>query len=228
MLFSHADMLTSHDSPVKKTPLKIIRIYSKEIEKSDFAGLKQYSEVFRKKRTDVKCEAKYREYALHHLVHEKDPTILTMERDFERYYDEGKIPSCKERKAHRSAVDAAEKAVLMDGVDIVLCTCNEASSHRVMEGIKPGYCIVDECAMATEPECMVPIRRAEHVVLIGDHMQLQPVIKYKDAADMGLGVSLFERYVKMNVQLHMLQVQYRMVSSIHVVFSSLCSVAMVP
>ena len=211
MPFLHAEMLTSHNFPVKKTPLKIIRIYSKEIEKSDFAGPKQNSGVFRKKRTDVKCKAKYHEYALHHLVRKKDPTISTMERQFA---DEGTIPSFAEREEHTSAVFEAEKAVLNEGVDIVLCTCNEASSHRIMKGVRPVYCIVDECAMATEPECMVPIRRAEHVVLVGDHMQLQPVIQYKDAASMGLGVSLFERYVKMNVQPHMLQVQYRMVSNI--------------
>ena len=35
--------------------------------------------------------------------------------------------------------------------------------------------------MATEPECMVPIRRADHVVLIGDHNQLQPVLGNRNA-----------------------------------------------
>ena len=212
--FLHVAMLTSHDSPVKKTPLKIIRIYSKVIERNDFAGPKQDSDAFHKKRTDVKCKVKHHEYALHHLVREKYPQILTMEQEFKRYHGEGKIASCKERMEHQSAIFEAEKAILKDGVDIVLCTCNEASSHRILESIQPVYCIVDECAMATEPECMVPIRRAEHVVLIGDHMQLQPVIQYKDAANMGLGVSLFERYVQMDVQPHMLQVQYRMVSNI--------------
>ena len=67
--------------------------------------------------------------------------------------------------------------------------------------------------MATEPECMVPIRLAEHVVLIGDHNQLQPVLSNRDAQQMGLGRSLFERYVDKGVRVHMLQIQYRMVST---------------
>ena len=68
-------------------------------------------------------------------------------------------------------------------------------------------------AMATEPECMVPIRRADHVVLIGDHRQLHPVLNNREAEQMGLGRSLFERYVdEVGVKAHMLQVQYRMVS----------------
>ena len=191
--------------------MKIIRVYSRDIERSDFAGWKQNSDVFRTKRTDVKCKAKFHEYALHHLIRqEEDSKILEMEHKFEQYSKQGKIPSCKERRAYNNAISSAEKSTLRDGADIILCTCNEAASYRMMDNIKPVYCIVDECAMATEPECMVPIRRAEHVVLIGDHMQLQPVIQCRDAASMGLNVSLFERYVKIS-QPHMLEVQYRMV-----------------
>ena len=199
---------------MRKSPLKIIRVYSKDIERNDYPGPKLNSELFQESR-DSRCNPNYKDYALHHIVHEQNPRIRVMERTFELCHREGKIPSNAERISYNSAVKEAESAILKDGVDILLCTCNEAASYRITSNIKPVYCIVDECAMATEPECMVPIRQAEHVVLIGDHMQLQPVIQYRDAADMGLGVSLFERYVKMNVQPHMLQAQYRMVSLIH-------------
>ena len=195
---------------MRESPLKIIRVYSKDIERNDYPGPKLNSELFHEIR-DSRCDPNYKDYALHHIVHERNPTIRVMEYTFRQYHQEGKVPSNAERRNYVSAVSKAESAILKD-VDILLCTCNEAASSRIMRNINPVYCIVDECAMATEPECMVPIRRAEHVVLVGDHMQLQPVIQYKDAADMGLGVSLFERYVKMNVQPHMLQVQYRMVS----------------
>ena len=59
-------------------------------------------------------------------------------------------------------------------VSLVLCTCNEASSSRLTRNIAPVQVIIDEAAMATEPESMVAIKLAsEHVTLIGDHMQLQ-------------------------------------------------------
>ena len=65
---------------------------------------------------------------------------------------------------------------------------------------------------------MVPIRRAEHVVLIGDHQQLQPVIQCKEAEQMDLGKSLFERYANKYKEhmrnIHILKVQYRMVSQV--------------
>ena len=55
----------------------------------------------------------------------------------------------------------------------VFCTCNEACSVRVVDNIEPTHLIIDEAAMATEPESMIPIQLAGHVTLIGDHMQLQ-------------------------------------------------------
>ena len=57
----------------------------------------------------------------------------------------------------------------------VFCTCNEASSVRVVENIKPTHLIIDEAAMATEPEAMIPVQLADHVILIGDHQQLQVI-----------------------------------------------------
>jgi len=59
-------------------------------------------------------------------------------------------------------------------VFLVLCTCNEASSSRITQNIAPVQVIIDEAAMATEPESMAAVKLAlENVTLIGDHMQLQ-------------------------------------------------------
>jgi len=78
--------------------------------------------------------------------------------------------------------------------------------------------IVDESGMCPEPQCLVPIiaTAAEQVVLIGDHEQLRPIIMCREAGQLGLEKSLFERYArsstKKNVQFVMLNEQYRMVS----------------
>jgi len=45
---------------------------------------------------------------------------------------------------------------------------------RVTQNIAPVQVIIDEAAMATEPESMAAVKLAlESVTLIGDHMQLQ-------------------------------------------------------
>ena len=75
--------------------------------------------------------------------------------------------------------------------------------------------IIDEAGMCSEPESMVPIVTAvdtDHVVLIGDHKQLQPIIKSRDAARVGLTTSLFERYADRKIDaIQVLNYQYRMV-----------------
>ena len=62
---------------------------------------------------------------------------------------------------------------------------------------------------------MVPIiaTRAQQVVLIGDHMQLRPIIKCQPAAELGLDQSLFERlFLKFPAYTVFMYEQYRMVS----------------
>ena len=68
--------------------------------------------------------------------------------------------------------------------------------------------------MANEPETLAAMSLCEHAVLIGDHMQLQPVVKYFAARECGLDRSLFQRYAEQdNKLLTRLDIQYRMVSA---------------
>ena len=104
---------------------------------------------------------------------------------------------------------------MADHYDIILCTCNETASRRMLQLAKENriaQCIVDESAMSHEPETITAISLCNHVVLIGDHMQLQPVIKYSPAKESGMSTSLFERYAKHFPNLLItLDTQYRMV-----------------
>ena len=191
--------------------IRIIRVFSKALEKRDFPGIELNSDVFPRLGSSAQCEQRHNMFSLHHIIRRNNPKIREQEKKFERLHLEGKIPSNEDFHTHRKLVSAEEEKALKHGMNIILCTCNEAGSHRITNSIEPKYCIIDECAMATEPECMVPIRRAQHVVLIGDHQQLQPVIQSKEAEKMGLGKSLFERYAP-KAKMHLLEIQYRMVS----------------
>ena len=213
------DILTEHDSPVKDK-LKILRIFSKTIEQEQYPGPKLHEQVFRKyassDASNSKCEPRCKPFALHELVRKACPKIAEMDAKFKELQKQGKVASQAKRREYYQLVSTEEKKILRENIDIVLCTCNEASSRRIRMTLKPVYCIIDECAMSTEPECMVPIQQAENVILIGDHQQLRPVIKNHVAEVKGLGTSLFERYVEdeNNTQLqkpHMLKLQYRMV-----------------
>ena len=119
---------------------------------------------------------------------------------------------------YRDCIAIAEKRELRKSYDIILCTCNETCSKRLLELYGSiAQCIVDECGMANEPETLAAMSLCEHVVLIGDHMQLQPVVKCSAARQCGLNASLFQRCAEQNREdshdlLTRLDIQYRMVS----------------
>lgn len=85
------------------------------------------------------------------------------------------------------------------------------------------YCqiIIDECAMCTEPETLIPLvgfsPAIKRIILIGDHKQLQPISRCKEAKKALLNKSLFERYTEIDAdhsKVIMLTEQYRMVTSL--------------
>jgi regulator of nonsense transcripts 1 len=80
-----------------------------------------------------------------------------------------------------------------------------------MNNMRFPIVLIDEATQACESECLLPLLHgAKHVILVGDHCQLGPVVLCKNAAKAGLKLSLFERLVKLKIKPHMLQVQYRM------------------
>ena len=74
--------------------------------------------------------------------------------------------------------------------------------------------LTDEAAKATEPDTIATVIVSSpdaHLVLIGDHRQLPPTVKSRDAEWAGLGTSLFERMIRSpGMKEIMLESQYRM------------------
>ena len=54
------------------------------------------------------------------------------------------------------------------------------------------------------------LKGCKHIILVGDHCQLGPVILCRKAAKAGMNQSLFERLVCLGIRPIRLQVQYRM------------------
>jgi regulator of nonsense transcripts 1 len=82
-----------------------------------------------------------------------------------------------------------------------------SNACHVITGVSFPLVVLDEGSQAAEHEALIPLTRAaEHVVLVGDHLQLPPVCNSEDAAAAGLAVSLFERLMAAGVPSAMLQV----------------------
>lgn len=72
--------------------------------------------------------------------------------------------------------------------------------------------VFDEATQATEPLSWIPMSMARRIVMAGDHFQLPPTVRSKEAEQRGLGVTLFERFHAILPESHrqLLDRQYRM------------------
>ncbi|CAG8958649.1 hypothetical protein HYFRA_00011490 [Hymenoscyphus fraxineus] len=80
---------------------------------------------------------------------------------------------------------------------IIVSTCNNCARLRDTK-YTPDLLIIDESAYATEQDCCVPLSLFPgQVVLLGDHIQLRPLVKSKNCQEYWkqMCLSLFERMV---------------------------------
>ena len=91
----------------------------------------------------------------------------------------------KDDKMFKDLKRQAEDEILRNA-DVICTTCVSAFDQR-LKPLKFKQVLIDEATQATEPETLIPILKgAKHVILVGDHCQLGPVIMCKKAAKAGL------------------------------------------
>ena len=124
-------------------------------------------------------------------------------------------------KEAKNIVDEAAKIEnyilenLLNSVQVITATLIGTNAN-LLKNRRFSTVFIDEAAQALEPACWIPIIKADKVVMAGDHCQLPPTIKSKDAEKAGLGFTLFEKIIanfeKDNFHdfYTMLEVQYRM------------------
>ena len=99
--------------------------------------------------------------------------------------------------------------------NIILSTCISSGENYLSMAISKenpfDYIIIDECAQGTEGLCWVPILQGKKAILAGDHLQLPPTIKSKNA-EYVLSYTLFDRMISTygDKVTRLLNTQYRM------------------
>lgn len=84
-------------------------------------------------------------------------------------------------------------ADLFDSARVIASTL-VSSNHRLLNGRRFPTLFIDEAAQALEAACWIAIRKADRVILAGDHCQLPPTIKCIEAARGGLDHTLMEKW----------------------------------
>jgi ATP-dependent RNA/DNA helicase IGHMBP2 len=125
-----------------------------------------------------------------------------------------------EIRSLRNDIKGSYKKTVMDVFQksqIILATCVGAANDILADMLSKttkgvfDLVIIDECAQATEAVCWNAILLAQKLVLAGDHLQLPPTIKSKEA-EKELSFTLFDRMIKLYGESvsKLLNIQYRM------------------
>ncbi|NWI50997.1 ZNFX1 protein, partial [Calyptomena viridis] len=120
---------------------------------------------------------------------------------------------------YQAAADRLKKLKLqkdfciLQGAKIVGMTTTGAAKYRqILQYLEPRIVVVEEAAEVLEAHTITTLSKAcQHLILIGDHQQLQPSANVYDLArNFNLEVSLFERLIKVDFPFVCLKYQHRM------------------
>ncbi|RXN03714.1 helicase with zinc finger domain 2 isoform X1 [Labeo rohita] len=191
-----------------RNQLRPLRVYSDQMEMLEFPYLGCNLKLSRHSKRGEKPNTELSSIALHHLIRKEGNPFSTQILAFDMKIRRGDQFTGEEKKLYKDTLQEARKHELLRH-DVILCTCTAASHPALAKVLDFKQIIIDECAMATEPEAFIPLvaHRPEQIVLLGDHMQLQPVVHCDVVERLGMSKSLFERYMEKAL---MLDTQYRM------------------
>ncbi|CAF0975352.1 unnamed protein product [Rotaria sordida] len=102
--------------------------------------------------------------------------------------------------------------ILKDSIIVAMTTTCAAKYHTVLEKLQSKIVIVEEAAAIFESHIITALNtNCQHLILIGDHIQLRPNPSvYRLAVKYNIDISLFERFIKNNFPNVRLNIQHRM------------------
>uniref|UniRef100_A0A8C4Q3P1 DNA replication ATP-dependent helicase/nuclease DNA2 n=1 Tax=Eptatretus burgeri TaxID=7764 RepID=A0A8C4Q3P1_EPTBU len=110
----------------------------------------------------------------------------------------------------RSISTLSQLTQLYNEQAVVATTCMGASQHPLFSRRRFDFCVVDEASQIGQLLCLVPLLHSERFVLVGDHLQLPPLVLSTKAKALGMHESLFKRLERHATAVVQLNIQYRM------------------
>ena len=156
------------------------------------------------------------------VVHQMMREAEQIERKAARYTRGRPAPGQRGQQRHEARelkrqARILEKQAIADLLKDARVICATTTfDDSVLDDLRFDVLVIDEACQSVEPGCWVPLRRADRLILAGDHLQLPPTILSDSAKKEGYAISMMERLVNHYGDLvtRQLTVQYRMHESI--------------
>ena len=101
----------------------------------------------------------------------------------------------------------------LNNAQVITCTPVNASS-RFLRNKKFTTLFFDEASQALDPMLWIPLLKCNRIILAGDHFQLPPVVKSREAEIGGLKQTVLDRMMNNKELSVLLNIQYRMHNAI--------------
>ncbi|CAB1354249.1 unnamed protein product, partial [Coregonus sp. 'balchen'] len=196
--------------------LKPLRVYSRQMEIAEYPYPGSVLQLSPRSLRQERSKAELRDITLHHRIREEQNPHSTAIKEFDHRIklareSKGKELTEEEVEDYKGLLNKA-RVYELQRHDVILCTCTTASTPNLTKTVSARQILIDECAMATEPQALIPLvcNKPEKIVLLGDHKQLRPIVKNQLLRKLGMSKSLFERYFERRSHTVMLDTQYRM------------------
>ena len=127
-----------------------------------------------------------------------------------RKRDESTRRKINSLRDHAQELEQSIRHALFLEARVIACTLT-GSANRVLSGKRFSTLFVDEAGQALEAACWIALRRADRIILAGDHQQLPPTIKSLEAQRGGLDRTMMQHLAETRPEcVTLLRVQYRM------------------
>ncbi|XP_044747132.1 NFX1-type zinc finger-containing protein 1-like isoform X3 [Coccinella septempunctata] len=129
-----------------------------------------------------------------------------------RMFDDYNVKYRKAFKVYNELKEISDIEILRGAKLIGMTTTGAARLHSTLQVLKCPIVIVEEAAEILEAHVVAALTSScQQLILIGDHQQLRPSTgNYVMERFYNLGISLFERMIRNDVQCFTLNVQHRM------------------
>ncbi|XP_062405819.1 helicase with zinc finger domain 2-like isoform X2 [Sardina pilchardus] len=168
--------------------LKPMRVYSEQMEMLEFPYPGSDLKLCKKSLREEKPKGELRSICLMYEIRNSKSNPFTEE--IKRFEDsiKNELFTEEDLQGYKNVLRKAKLHELRKQ-DVILCTCAAALNPNFIKVMDFRQILIDECAMATEPEAFIPLvsHNPEQIVLLGDHKQLRPIVECPAVKEMARG-----------------------------------------